>query len=111
MAVVECSKVAADRKVSSVLSVKNILFLTDFSSTSKAALPYATAICRRFRSTLHLVHLLSDAGMLMMNGGVDYVGMGTIYQHEHDEAKANLNQMDGGALSNHPASQLRSPRV
>jgi nucleotide-binding universal stress UspA family protein len=93
MAVVECSKVAAERKVSSALVVRNILFPTDFSSTSEAALPYATAICRRFRSTLHVVHVLSDAGLLMMSGGVDYVGIGTIYQDEHDEAKANLSQM------------------
>ena len=78
---------------SSALSVKNVLFATDFSATSEAALPYATAICRRFRSTLHLVHVLSEASLLMMTGGVDYVSMGTIYEDAHNEAKDKLDQV------------------
>jgi len=78
---------------SSVLSVKNVLFATDFSATSEAALPYATAICRRFRSTLHMAHVLSEASLLMMTGGVDYVSMGTIYEDAHNEAKDKLDQI------------------
>ena len=74
----------------SSLSVKNVLFATDFSPTSQAAFPYAVAICRRFGSTLHLVHVLSDAGLLMMTGGVDYVSMGTIYEDALNEAKERL---------------------
>jgi Universal stress protein family len=38
--------------------VNNVLFATDFSATSEAALPYAAAICRRFGSTLHAAHVL-----------------------------------------------------
>src|SRR5579864_4618899 len=85
----------ADRSAqpSSALSVKNVLFATDFSATSEAALPYATAICRRFRSTLHMVHVLSEASLLMMTGGVDYVSMGTIYEDAHNEAKDKLDQI------------------
>ena len=89
------NKAIADRSVqpSSALSVKNVLFATDFSATSEAALPYATAICRRFRSTLHMVHVLSEASLLMMTGGVDYVSMGTIYEDAHNEAKDKLDQI------------------
>src|SRR5579864_8486903 len=85
----------ADRSAqpSSALSVKNVLFATDFSATSEAALPYATAICRRFRSTLHMVNVLSEASLLMMTGGVDYVSMGTIYEDAHNEAKDKLDQI------------------
>jgi len=93
MAVVEFSKVSPDQKVSSALSIKNVLFPTDFSRTSEAALPYATAICRRFRSTLHVAHVLSDAGLLMMTGGVDYVSMGTIYEDAQNEAQDKLDQI------------------
>src|SRR5437899_12923054 len=78
---------------SSSLSVKNVLFATDFSATSESALPYARAICRRFRSTLHLVHVLSEASLLMMTGRVDYVSMGTIYEAAHNEAKDKLGQI------------------
>lgn len=74
-------------------SVKNILFATDFSSTSDNALPYAAAICRRFASTLHLVHVVSDASLMMMASGVDYVSMGTIYDDAHAEAKEKLDQI------------------
>jgi nucleotide-binding universal stress UspA family protein len=72
------------------LPVKNVLFATDFSPTSEAALPYAAAICRRFGATLHLAHVLSDASLLMMTGGVDYVSMGTLYDDAQNEAKERL---------------------
>jgi nucleotide-binding universal stress UspA family protein len=82
-----------EHRLSSSLSMKNVLFATDFSPTSAAAFPYAVAICRRFGSTLHLVHILSDAGLLMMAGGVDYVSMGTIYEDANNEAKERLEQI------------------
>ena len=94
MASIDASNSAiADRPAKTSLSVRNVLFATDFSATSEAALPYATAICRRFGSTFHLLHVLSDAGLLMMTGGVDYVSMGTIYEDAHNEAKEKLEQV------------------
>ena len=83
----------ADQQAATVLSVRNVLFATDFSAPSEAALPYATAICRRFGGTLHLAHVLSDASLLMMSGGVDYVSMGTIYEDADNEAKEKLDQI------------------
>src|SRR5689334_21903066 len=74
----------------SAVRVHNVLFATDFSPTSDAALPYATTICRRFGSTLHVAHVLSDTGLLMMSGGVDYVSMGTLYEDAHTEAKEKM---------------------
>jgi len=92
----------ADRKAaepSTAVAVKNVLFATDFSATSEAALPYAVAICRRFGSTLHLAHVLSETSMLLMTGGVDYVSMGTIYEDAQAEAKEKLekitNELEG----------------
>src|ERR1022692_2809626 len=66
-------------KQPAAISVKNVLYATDFSTTSESALPYATAICRRFGSTLHLAHVLSDTNLLLMTGGVDYVCFETLY--------------------------------
>ena len=77
------------------LSLKNVLFATDFSFTSEAAFPYATAICRHFGSALHTAHVLSDTSLLMMTGGVDYVSMSTIYEDAHTEAKEKLDQISG----------------
>jgi nucleotide-binding universal stress UspA family protein len=78
-----------------VVAVKNVLFATDFSATSEAAFPYAVAICRRFGATLHAAHVLSDASLLMMTGGVDYVSMSTIYEDAHTEARVKLDQICG----------------
>src|ERR1041385_933996 len=77
-------------KARAFLSAKNVLFAADFSATSAAAFPYAAAICRQFGATLHAVHVLSEASLLMMTGGVDYVSMGTIYEDAHNEADEGL---------------------
>ena len=87
------AKANAQPKSPAALSINNVLFATDFSATSEAALPYATAICRRFGSTLHAAHVLSDASLLMMTGGVDYVSMSTIYEDAHTEAREKLDQI------------------
>lgn len=79
--------------ITSALSVKNVLFATDFSSSSDAALPYAAAICRHFGSALHIAHVLSDTSVLMMTGGVDYVSLSTIYEDAHAEAKEKLERI------------------
>lgn len=91
----------SDLRTASAISIKNVLFATDFSETSEAALPYAAAICRRFGSTLHAAHVLSDASLLMMSGGVDYVSMGTLYDDAHNEAKEKL-EGNGARLGSIP---------
>ena len=78
---------------SSAVAVKNVLFATDFSAISEAALPYVAAICRHFGSTLHLAHVLSETSMLLVTGGVDYVSMGTIYEDAQTEAKEKLHEI------------------
>ena len=39
------------------LSLKSILFATDFSDASMQALPYATGIAQRFDSKLYIAHI------------------------------------------------------
>ena len=48
-----------------MISLKNILFATDFSEASEAALPYAAAISRRYGSQLHVVHMVTPASYLI----------------------------------------------
>ncbi len=43
------------------IALKNILFLTDFSEPSEAALPFATAIAREFGAMIHVLHVLIPA--------------------------------------------------
>ncbi len=44
--------------VATRVRLENILFATDFSTCSDAALPYATAIARRYHSTLYIVNVV-----------------------------------------------------
>lgn len=43
---------------SAQIAFKNILFATDFSSTTGLALPYAVEIARRSGATIHAVHVV-----------------------------------------------------
>ena len=47
------------------ISLRNILFATDFSEASEAALPYAAAISRHYDSQLHVVHIMSPASYIV----------------------------------------------
>jgi len=78
------------------ISVKNVLYATDFSATSEAALLYATALCRRFGSTLHLAHVLSDTNLLLMTGGVDYVSFQTLYNDAQNIAQEKVQNIAAG---------------
>ena len=84
---------AKTKNLPAAISVKNVLFATDFSATSESALPYATAICRHFGSTLHVAHVLSDTKLLLMTGGVDYVSMGTLYEDAQNLALEKVQQI------------------
>ena len=46
-------------RTSTQVGFKNILFATDFSSTTNLALPYAVEIARRSGGTIHAVHVIS----------------------------------------------------
>jgi nucleotide-binding universal stress UspA family protein len=43
-----------------VVSLRNVLFATDFASCSEAALPYGIEMCRRYEATLYTVSIVSS---------------------------------------------------
>jgi nucleotide-binding universal stress UspA family protein len=90
VAVVEFSQGTVERAKRSI-SIKNILYATDFSAISEAALPYAGAIARRFGSTLHIAHVVSDAEVFVMPGMVDYVSLGELCDEAQCEAKEKID--------------------
>jgi nucleotide-binding universal stress UspA family protein len=50
------------------IALKNILFATDFSQCSNAALPYALSVARRYGATLHAAYVMpTDADLLFMS--------------------------------------------
>ncbi|HTV57372.1 MAG TPA: universal stress protein [Verrucomicrobiae bacterium] len=46
-------------QASAQINLKNILFLTDFSEPSSAALPYAVTLARKYGATVHALHVLT----------------------------------------------------
>jgi nucleotide-binding universal stress UspA family protein len=47
-----------------VPALKNILFPTDFSESSQAAIPFLCTIAKRYASTIHMVHVIASEPML-----------------------------------------------
>lgn len=70
------------------ISLKNILFATDFSEASQAALPYAAAIARRYDSQLHIAHIMSPASYLIPSQPGEPVTMDSI----HEAARADVRE-------------------
>ena len=75
------------------ISIKNVLFATDFSEASLAALPYALAVVGRYGSTLHLAHVVAETG-LMMAGGVDLISIGAVYEQAQTNAKEMMQNVE-----------------
>lgn len=52
-----------------MISLKKILFATDFSDCARVAQDYAVALAEQFQSELHVVHVLADVMMMMPEPG------------------------------------------
>ena len=75
------------------ISIKNVLFATDFSDASSAALPYALAIAGRYGSTLHMAHVIPDTNFVMMTGGIDPISIGALYERAHSNAQEMMQNL------------------
>jgi nucleotide-binding universal stress UspA family protein len=81
-----------EEKLATVVAIKNILFATDFSEISEAALPYVTALSLRYASTVHVVHVLPEATFVRPSP-VDPALFGTIYEQAHSGAQERIQRL------------------
>ena len=81
-----------EEKIGTEIAIKNVLFATDFSDVSDAALPYLTALSLRYGSTVHVVHVLPDVALLRP-GAPDPVMFGSIYEEAHSVAQEKIQQL------------------
>lgn len=81
-----------DEQVGAVVSIKNILFATDFSEVSQAALPYATALSLRYGSLVHVAHILPEVTFLRPSAP-DPAVMGSIYEDAHSGAQEKMQRL------------------
>src|SRR5215469_5981031 len=74
------------------IAITNILFATDFSDISEAALPYVTALSLRYGSTVHVAHVLPEV-VLLRPGAPDPAVFGSIYEDAHSSAQEKMQQI------------------
>jgi nucleotide-binding universal stress UspA family protein len=75
------------------ISLKNILFATDFSEASEAALPYAAAISRRYGSQLHLAHIISPASFIVASEPLGPVTIDSIHEAVYANARRQMEAL------------------
>jgi nucleotide-binding universal stress UspA family protein len=72
------------------IKLRNILYLTDFSEPSEAALPFAVSIARKHGATVHALHLeIPDAYVYAKT-----TSAGWVKQAEEDKGKAEMQQVE-----------------
>ena len=81
-----------EEQIGTTVAIQNVLFATDFSDVSEAALPYVTALSLRYGSTVHVVHVLADVALLRP-GAPDPVMFGSIYEEAHSVAQEKIQQL------------------
>jgi nucleotide-binding universal stress UspA family protein len=72
------------------ISLKNILFLTDFSEPSEAALPFAISIARAYGAKVHGFHVLLPTPSVYMTPELTV----TAIEAEEENAQANLERLE-----------------
>jgi nucleotide-binding universal stress UspA family protein len=90
------------------IALKNILYLTDFSEASQAALPFAVAMAREFGGTIHALHVMMPEALTYMSP--DTIGIAIEAQEEAADAGMRRvgAQLNGAA---HDVSVMRAASV
>ncbi len=74
------------------VAVRNILFATDFSEASEAALPYAAAFSARYGSQIHLTHVLPEVTFLRP-GVPDPAVIGSTYEDARSGTREKMRRL------------------
>jgi nucleotide-binding universal stress UspA family protein len=81
-----------EEKLNSAVSLKNILFATDFSEISEKALPYAAAMSLRYGGMVHVAHVLPEINVVRPSP-IDPVTIGSIYEDAHSGAQEKMQRL------------------
>jgi nucleotide-binding universal stress UspA family protein len=80
-------------KISTRIALNNVLFATDFSAAAEMAVPYAVAICRRYGSVLHAVHVIPEFNILVHADAVNPVTFESAYEAELHDARERMKYL------------------
>jgi nucleotide-binding universal stress UspA family protein len=99
-----------EERIGTEVAIKNILFATDFSPASEAALPYVTALSLRYGSMLHVAHVIPDP-LVVGLGAPDPAVMGAIYEGVHSTAQERIQQLGNRLKGYAHQTYIRHGRV
>jgi nucleotide-binding universal stress UspA family protein len=74
-------------------TIQKILFATDFSEASDAALEYATAMAGAFHATLHVLHVLEDLAAHAWTTEVYVAALPGVHEEMERQARERLDQL------------------
>jgi nucleotide-binding universal stress UspA family protein len=74
-------------------TIKKVLFATDFSEASDAALEYATAMAGAFHATLHVLHVLEDLAAHAWTTEVYVAALPGVHEEMERQARERLEQL------------------
>ncbi|MGA8982302.1 MAG: universal stress protein [Candidatus Acidiferrales bacterium] len=80
----------AATETKAAVKVKNILYLTDFSEPSEAALPFATTLGRGYGAKVHALHLLLPAAYTYTTPGLTTLAI----EAEEENAQAEMQKVE-----------------
>ena len=81
-----------EEKGNTAVSLKNILFATDFSEASEAALPFVAAMSLRYGGKVHVTHVLPVVD-LVRPSAIDPLTIGSVYEDAHSGAREKMQQL------------------
>jgi nucleotide-binding universal stress UspA family protein len=90
------------------IALKDILFLTDFSDSSAAAVPFVTSVARAYGASVRALHVLVPSAYTYMTPDV----AATLLDEEEDRARAEMQRLEA-QLSGLPTEVMieRGPTV
>lgn len=80
----------ANVEVGTRIALKNILYLTDFSEPSEAALPFATSVAREYGAKVYALHVVIPAAYTYTTPEVTQVAI----ESQEDTAKLNMQRLE-----------------
>ena len=81
-----------EEKLNTAVSLQNLLFATDFSEASEAALPFVAAMSLRYGGMVHVAHVLPEFN-LVRPSAIDPVIVGSIYEDANSDAQEKMQQL------------------
>lgn len=81
-----------EEKLNTAVSLQSILFATDFSQASEAALPFVAAMSLRYGGMVHVAHVLPEFNVVRPSA-IDPAIIGSIYEDADSDTQEKMQQL------------------